>query len=909
MIESTPVRRYSRACHRMGSFDPKRPAHALNSGLSIFEERTSTVAHCELAECNRERPPVARVICCDQQHGRMLGSPLRAPRMSKERDRAPQSTEISRAESEVGLSPSVCWTSGVEVERVPESADAAAPDKLAIGQTISGRYRIERELGEGGMGVVYLVTDEQVVGERFAVKVLKEGLDPQALQLLREEVRKTRKLSHPNIVDMHSVNVDGKQLYVLMEYLEGKALNALLDEEFGRGMPFSHASPIIEDVGAALGYAHDHNVIHSDLKPANVLVTTSGRTKLLDFGIARVSRGPLLHKRSGPLALTPAYASCEMLKGEEADRRDDLYSFACVIYEMLSGERPFGELNALEAREAGAQVPRLGLLSRGQNAALAKALAFDREGRTASVEQLLEGLADKKPRRRQLAVLAAASIVTVTALALTYVGLEKLWMSKHSVVVQSAGSEAQPVGSRAAATAAAVVNPSPHSIAVLPFADMSEKKDQEYFADGLAEELLSLLAKTPGLHVIARTSSFSFKGKSDDIPTIAAKLKVANILEGSVRKSGKRLRVTTQLVRATDGEHLWSETYDRQLKDVFEVQDQIADAVVTALKLKLSAGQESSASRSSNTDAYLQYLLGQERLSRNNFSDFRGAVGAYRRAISLDPHYAAAYAGLAFAEAFVADVTGDRAGRERASAAAEQAIALAPNQARGYAARGVLRALWEWDWTGAQADFAKALELDPNDPNTLQHYSAVLASFGRLPQALTLARRAADIDPVSVRVWWFLTFWLTSSGDFGAARDACRHALAIDPANERALAQLGIVELLDRKPADALALFEKLRGYDRLMGIVLAEHSLGRAKESKQALDDMIAVSGLSAAYQIAEAHAWRGETDKAFEWLERAYRQRDGGLVELKVDPLIESLRTDPRYKAMLSKINLPGE
>src|SRR5215469_13883386 len=213
--------------------------------------------------------------------------------------------------------------------------------RLAVGQLIGGRYRIERELGEGGMGVVYLAADEQVPGERFAIKVLKEELHPGNLTLLREELRKTRQLSHPNIADVRSVHVDGRQLYVLMEYLEGKSLDKLLDEEFGRGMPFSHAWPIIEDVGAALGNAHDHNVIHSDLKPANVFLTTSGRTKLLDFGIARVSRGPLLHAPTGQRALTPAYASCEMLEGKEADRRDDIYSFACVIYEMLSGERPF----------------------------------------------------------------------------------------------------------------------------------------------------------------------------------------------------------------------------------------------------------------------------------------------------------------------------------------------------------------------------------------------------------------------------------------------------------------------------------------------------------------------------------------------------------------------------------------
>ena len=282
--------------------------------------------------------------------------------MSKEPDRAPLSTEIPQ-DSEAVLTPSVCFTSGVEVEDVHPSRDkpsqpGVAPpgERLVIGQVLSGRYRIERELGEGGMGVVYLARDEQVAGETFAVKVLKEPLDPEALDLLREEVRKTRKLSHPYIVDVHSVNVDGTHLYVLMEYLEGKSLHTLLDEEFGRGMAFSHAWPIIEDVAGALGYAHDHNVIHSDLKPANIFVTTSGRAKLLDFGIARVSRGPLLDKRSGPRALTPPYASCELLEGKEADRRDDIYSFACVIYEMLSGERPFGDLTALEARDVGTRV-------------------------------------------------------------------------------------------------------------------------------------------------------------------------------------------------------------------------------------------------------------------------------------------------------------------------------------------------------------------------------------------------------------------------------------------------------------------------------------------------------------------------------------------------------------------------
>jgi serine/threonine protein kinase len=283
-------------------------------------------------------------------------------------------------------------------------------------------------------------------------------------------------------------------------------------------MPFSHAWPIIKDVGAALGYAHDHNVIHSDLKPANVLLTTSGKTKLLDFGIARVSRGPLLHKRSGSRALTPAYASCEMLKGEEADPRDDIYSFACVIYEMLSGNRPFGELTALEARDVGTRVPPLAVLSRAQNEALAQALAFDREARNASVEQLLAGLVTDKAARN--AVLGPAIIATVAVLGFAYLALDKLWISRRSIVVQPVASEAQPAASHASGTGA-TFNPPPHSIAVVPFVNLSGDKEQEYFSDGLSEELLNSLSRISELQVAARTSSFYFKGEHADLPTIA----------------------------------------------------------------------------------------------------------------------------------------------------------------------------------------------------------------------------------------------------------------------------------------------------------------------------------------------------------------------------------------------------
>ena len=446
------------------------------------------------------------------------------------------------------------------------------------------------------------------------------------------------------------------------------------------------------------------------------------------------------------------------------------------------------------------------------------------------------------------------------------------------------------------------------SIAVLPFVNMSSDKEQEYFSDGLAEELLDLLAKTPGLHVIARTSSFSFKGKSEDIPTIAAKLKVANILEGSVRKSGTHLRVTTQLIRADTGEHIWSETYDRELKDVFKVQDEIAGAVVAALKLKLAPAQDASAHGTSNTEAYNQYLLGRQFWNRRNLDGYRRAVESYQKAIALDPDYAAAYAGLAMAENYVADATGDPAELKRAREAAEKAVALAPEQADGYAARGYIRTTSGFDWVGAQADLEKALALDPGDSTIQRRYGQLLSSLGRISEAIVSTKKAIELDPLSEPAWQTLDQFLIAKRDFAGAKEANRRALEINPESVYALNDLGTLQLLEGNAAEAAATFRRITSENfRLTSLAMAEYTLGRAKESQQALDDAIATQSDSAAYQIAEVHAWRGDKDKAFEWLDRAYKQQDGGLSAIKYDPIVEGLVGDPRYRSLLRKLNLP--
>jgi TolB-like protein/Flp pilus assembly protein TadD len=453
------------------------------------------------------------------------------------------------------------------------------------------------------------------------------------------------------------------------------------------------------------------------------------------------------------------------------------------------------------------------------------------------------------------------------------------------------------------------------SIAVLPLVNLSRDPDQEYFADGLAEEVLDLLAKVPGLHVAARTSAFSFKGKNDDARTIAGKLNVATLLEGSVRKAGDQVRITTQLISAADGYHLWSETYDRKLTDVFAVQDEIAKAVVAALKLKLLPGQAptSKEHRTANPEVYTQYLLGRQSFNRASMEGYRRAAQAYQKAIAIDPEFAPAWAGLAHAAYWIADGGDTPAeisdGQRRALAAAEKAVALAPDLAEAYVARGAIRSATKWDWQGAKADFERALALSPESADVYRDYALyVLRPLGRLQEGIAASRKAAALDPLNGRSWTSLGSNLIFAGELREAHDALNRSLEVNPEQPFAPGWLSVLYLLERQPEAALKAAQRSSSaVFRLTGAAMAQHDLGHAREAEQALDELLAKYGHSGAYQIAGVYAWRGERDRAFEWLDRAFAQGDGGLTLIKVDPTLSGLRKDPRYASFLKKMNLP--
>jgi len=826
-----------------------------------------------------------------------------------------------------------------------DEASAPAASGLRSGALV-GPYEIIRRLGAGGMAEVWLARRaEGALKREIALKLpmlnrLQAGLEAR----FARERDILASLEHPYIARLYDAGVDPQGLpYLAMEYVQGAPLTDWCDAH-RLGLP--ERLGLFLQVLEAVQYAHEKKVIHRDLKPSNILVTESRQVRLLDFGVARLLEAeetdqPALTSVYGR-ALTPDYASPELLRGDPIDAHSDVYSLGVLLYELLTGTRPYRLKSAasiglldqaiatIEVKKPSTQLEQASAVNRAStveqlarhlrgdlDAVALKALAKDPAQRYPSAAAMAEDLRrhlDGEPIRARPARIAYLLGKFVrrngTLLGVSAVALAAILAAVGYAVYRESRAEVT-----VSAAARNVV--SDKSIAVLPFVDMSEHKDQEYFSDGLSEELIDMLTKIPDLRVPARTSSFYFKGKQATISDIAKALAVAHVLEGSVRKSGNTLRVTAQLIRVDNGYHVWSDTYDRKLEDIFKVQDEIANAVVAALKVNLLPLQQPSAQeelRTANLSAYDLYLQGRQSYNQSNIAGHKNAVAAFRAAIALDPRYAAAYADLAVAQFWVTDdsTTGDLAaddeGFDRALAAAEKAVALAPGLAAGYSARGFLRLATRFDFAGAQADLDKALALSPGDANILHRSAILLAVFGKLPAAIAREEQALALDPLSAEICMRLAFFLVANQQLAQARQLYEKALVIAPQYDRALFNLGELELLENQPERALVLFRRtaLEPF-RLEGEAKAEYSLGHVDVSEQLLEQYIAKYGKDGPNFVARIYAWRGEKDRAFEWLERAYEARDDGLPWLKFDPGIRNLRGDPRYNALLRKMNLP--
>ncbi|OGT57004.1 MAG: hypothetical protein A3E01_12995 [Gammaproteobacteria bacterium RIFCSPHIGHO2_12_FULL_63_22] len=773
-------------------------------------------------------------------------------------------------------------------------------------------YSIQRIIGHGGMATVYLAVQESL-GREVALKVLLPSLakDPVATERFLREARFAAQLHHPNIVAIHDVGVHDGNAYMAMGYEPGGTVANLIE---GREDP-RFALRVVRDIAGALDYAHGKGVVHRDVKPENILRRLDGSCVLSDFGIAHALATQTGLTTEGTSIGTPHYMSPEQLRGEKVDGRADLYSLGVVFYQLLTGHLPYQGTDgwAIGMQHISAPIPRLpehlGHLQPLVDALLAKDPAHRVQTGGDLVRRVEAAISGNQPlvSDSQIDLRSQPSRRSSWLIALP-IGLIVIMTM---MFVENREHKREAIAA-AAVIAADMQGAEKPSIAVLPLVDMSEGKDQEYFSDGLSEELINLLAQVPELQVVGRTSAFSFKGKNQDLKEIGRKLGVTNLLEGSVRKTGDKVRITVQLINAQTGFHLWSQTYDRDLADVYAVQDEIAGAVVSALKLKLLAGVTPAAHRAVNPQAYTQFLRARQIKSRGTPETAREGVEALQEVIRLDPGFAAAHAQLAVSQGWAADYAETPADvaelQRRALAAADKAIELDPNLADGYWARGNLRASVTWDWEGARSDFQKAVALNPGDARILQGYGALLASLGRLPEAIETTRKAAEAEPLLFSVWQALGYYQEAAGQLDQARLSQERALALKPNFPFVHFRLGVLDLQQHQPKNAARAFAA-SGYEplQLLGTALAEHDLRRGSESQQALDALIRDYGHNAAYQVAQAYAWRGQKDEAFQWLDRAFAQRDGGLSEVKYDPLLRSLRKDPRYRALLSKMGLP--
>lgn len=781
--------------------------------------------------------------------------------------------------------------------------DLGAQLQAALGDL----YDVERELTPGGMSRLFLAT-ERSLDRKVVIKLLPpEYASELSAARFQREVTLTAHLQHPHILPILCAGSRDGLLYYVTPYVDGESLRVRLARE--KQLPLETAIAIARDIASALEFAHRHGVVHRDVKPENILL--AGEEALLaDLGIARaVTRAADETLTDAGLSVgTPTYMSPEQASAErDLDGRTDLYSLACVLYEMLAGEPPFTGPSpqvALARRFAGPP-PRVRLVRPSVppavEDAIGRALQTVRADRFATLAEFARALSAGAPRpaadrsrRAPMLLIALAALAVGAALA------------GFGILSRRGRNQAVAVGAGQAA-----------SIAVLPFANVSAEKENEYFSDGMTEELINALSKVDGLRVVSRTSAFAFKGKNQDVAEIGRKLRVGSMVEGSVRRVGDRLRVTAQLVDVTTGYHLWSDSYDRELKDVFAVQDELARAIVAALRPRLAGGGASLALERSTTDldAYDFYLKGRYAWNQRNPGSLMQAAHFFEQAIARDPQFARAYAGLAdvyillpnFGSVAPSDVW------PKARAAAERALVLDSSLAEAHASLGLGKMYYDWDWKGAERELRKAIALNPRYPTGRQWYADFLGGRGRLAESVAEMQRAEALDPLSPVISVELGRALYFMHRYADAEAQVRQTIQLDPNFAPGHVWLGLVFLQEGRVSEALPELRRERDLSGrvwlgMAGLVCAYSRLGQPAEAAKQLAELTerARRGYVPPTAFVFAYTGLGDRTQAFRWLDTAVNTRDQWLPENFFDPLMDSLRADPRFTAIRHRMGL---
>jgi len=739
-----------------------------------------------------------------------------------------------------------------------------------IGQTIS-HYRILSKLGEGGMGVVYKAEDLKL-GRCVALKFLTSTIgDDKSRQRFVHEAKAASSLEHPNICGIYEIDETPEgQMFIVMPCYEGESLAATIE----RGpLKLDEAIDIAIQVASGLSKAQEKGIVHRDIKPGNIFLTSDGLAKIVDFGLAKLS-GRTKLTRTGTAPGTVSYMSPEQLKGGDIDHRSDIWALGVVLYEMITGETPFrGDYEQAMGYSIMNEAP--------------KPVRGLRPDVPAEVERVIEKTLSKDPNERYQ---KATELIGA---------LQSLKKRFESRTVDTGHSDEKSIP----------------SIAVLPFTDMSPGRDQEYFCEGIAEELINGLTQIEGLRVAARTSAFQFKGKDLDIRRIGKELGVESVLEGSVRKAANRIRITAQLVKVSDGYHLWSEKYDRDLEDIFAIQDEISLAIVEKLRGKLIKEEKSKLVRryTDNEEAYNLYLKGRYYWNRRHEGGIQKAIEFFQQAVEKDPLCAPAHVGIAdcYNVSGILGLMDPRIAYARSREAVTKALDIDDDLAEAHASLGWIKTFYDWDWAGAEAEFLRTFELNPNYAAGHYFYSLHLGVRGRHDESIAEASRAVELDPIHLVFNTIQAVTLYWGRRFDAAIEQFRKTLDMDPNFFLANLYFGMALAMKEKWGEAVEPITRALAVSPgsplamgLIGHVLA--ASGRTKEALEVLDRLEELSKerFVGSHGKALIHLGLEADDRMFECLEMALVERESWLTMLNTLPLYDRVRSDPRFIALVRRV-----